>query len=80
MKVKWITKLPEIEGIYWFYGYLFGKYFGAERNDPEWTIFKVCKCSNGFLYAAKGHFINISDIEEGHYAPFELPEFPELKP
>lgn len=78
--MKWTTKFPTKEGSYWFYGYRYGKMFGAKINKPEWMIVKVSKCANGFMYVAEGQFIFEKEVEEPHFAPVELPEFPELKP
>ena len=83
MKLKWSTKFPKKEGNYWFYGYRYGKHWGvgqgASVNKPEWMVLTVRKCANGLLYMADGQFMFESEVEEAHFAPFELPEFPELK-
>ena len=78
MKLKWSTKFPKKEGNYWFYGYRFGKVSWGTANDPDWMIVRVHKCANGMLHIADGQFMYASEIEEGHFAKVELPEFPKL--
>ena len=80
MKLKWSTKFPKKAGNYWFYGYRYGKISCGQKCEPEWMIVKVRKCSNGFLHMANGQFFHERELEEAHFAPFELPEFPKLKP
>lgn len=85
MKVEWTTKFPKKVGNYWFYGYRYGKWYGKgtvieKKNEPEWMIVKVRKCANGLLLEANGQFFYEKEIEEGHFAPVELPDFPELLP
>ena len=80
---KWTKKFPDRSGHYWFYGYRFGKYFGDPEkggtlNKPELCHVKVRECMNGFMVVADGHFMYESEIEQGHFMPIELPEFPEL--
>ena len=80
MKIKWTTKFPNKEGNYWFYGYRYGKISCGQKCEPEWMIVMVRKCASGFLFMANGEFLYKNEVEEAHFAPIELPEFPELKP
>jgi len=80
MKVKWTTKFPNKVGNYWFYGYRYGKMTSITKNKPEWMIVRVYKCANGLIHAADGQFMYEKELEEAHFAKFELPEFPKLKP
>lgn len=74
MKIKWTTEFPKQEGNYWFWGYR------CYKCEPEWMVLKVRKCANGFVYMAEGQFMYKSEVEEPHFAPITLPDFPELKP
>jgi len=78
--MKWSTKFPKKEGNYWFYGYRYGKISCGQVTKPERMIVKVRKCANGMMYAADGQFMYEAEVEEAHFAPFELPEFPKLNP
>lgn len=79
MKLKWSTKFPKKSGNYWFYGYRYGKISCGEETKPEWMIVRIRKCANGFLNIdSGGQFMYEQEVEEAHFAPLELPEFPEL--
>ena len=78
--MKWSKKFPKKVGNYWFYGYRYGKVSCRVESKPEWMIVKVRNCANGLLYQADGQFMYESEVEEAHFAPLELPDFPELKP
>jgi hypothetical protein len=78
MKVKWTTEFPVKEGNYWFYGYRYGKVSCGQECEPEWMVVRVRKCANGLLYIADGQFMYKSEVEDAHFAPLELPEFPKL--
>lgn len=75
---KWSTKFPTEEGLYWFYGYRYGKISCGFKCEPELMCLKVAKCSNGFLYVADGNFMYKSEVEEPHFIKAELPELPKL--
>ena len=77
MKVKWSKKFPKKVGNYWFYGYRWGKSYLGKEVEPEWMVVRVRKCANGVLYiASDGTFMYPSEVEDPHFAPLELPEFP----
>ena len=76
---KWTTIWPEEEGLFWFYGYRYGKYFGDHKNKPELMLMTVHKISNGFLYSGKGQFIFKSEVEQAHFMRVVLPDhFPTI--
>ena len=79
MKVKWTTKYPTKEGNYWFYGYRYGKVSVGSPDKPQWMVVQVHSCGNGLLVVdSGGQFLYENEIEEGHFAPLTLPEFPEV--
>ena len=80
MKLKWSTKFPTKEGNYWFYGYRYGKVSCGFPCEPEWMVVKVRPCANGLLFMAEGQCMYEKEVEEAHFAPLELPEFPKLNP
>jgi hypothetical protein len=76
--LRWTKSFPKKEGDYWFYGYRYGKISCGQKCEPEWMIVRVRKCVNGLLYTADGQFMHEGEVEEAHFAPLELPEFPKL--
>ena len=78
MKSKWTTKFPTKAGNYWFYGYRYGKISCGSPNKPEWMVVKIQKCANGMMGVANGQFFYEKEIEDGHFLPLDLPEFPEV--
>jgi len=70
-KTEWIRKIPDINGLYWVYGKIWGD------ESPEFHIIKVMKVSNGVLWEYRGSFLFPSDIKGEIYVtelfPPELP-------
>ena len=75
---KWSSEWPTQKGMYWFYGYRYGKFFGNQKNDPELLLLTVRKISNGFMYTADGQFVYESEVEEPYFQKAILPEIPKL--
>lgn len=76
--MRWTTKFPQKEGLYWFYGYRFGKEGYPKDNKPELMYVEVWKCANGFMYVANGQFMSENEVEEPHFQKIILPELPQL--
>lgn len=77
--MKWTTKFPTKEGIYWFYGYRYGKVSCGSINEPEWMVIRFNKCANTVIGEdGKGQFFYEKEITEGHFSPLDLPEFPQV--
>jgi hypothetical protein len=72
----WITKFPQKEGLYWFYGYRYGKISCGHKCEPELMLVKVSKCANGFMHVADGQLMFESEVEEPHFQKVILPELP----
>lgn len=77
--MKWSNKFPKKVGNYWFYGYRYGKISCGSPNEPEWLVIRVRKCGNGLgATDSNGQFFYDKETAEGHYAPLDMPEFPEV--
>ncbi|MCK5608945.1 hypothetical protein KAR91_44135 [Candidatus Pacearchaeota archaeon] len=76
--MKWFEQWPEKEGLYWFYGYRYGKFFGDEKNKPELVLVNVRKIANGFMYTGDGQFMFESEVEKPHFQKVVLPELPNI--
>ena len=78
---QWSKTWPEKEGLYWFYGYRYGKYFSSQKelNEPELVLMEVTKIANGFMYTGDGQFMYESEVEEPHFQKVILPQLPDLK-
>ncbi len=74
----WTTKWPKEKGLYWFYGYRFGKISCGDKEEPILAIVDVWKISNAFLYFLKGHALDQGQVEEAHFQKAILPELPEI--
>jgi len=75
--MKWTKKFPTKEGLYWFYGYRYGKKMGTlPDNKKEFMLVSVRKIINGFLIAANGQFMEEYEIEEALFCETEYPEIP----
>ncbi len=78
----WKTEFPTKEGLYWFYGYRYGKFFDlakTKKNEPELMFITVHKIKNGFMYVDGSAFMYPGEVEEPHFALAELPELPVME-
>ncbi|NQS88493.1 hypothetical protein HQ584_01705 [Patescibacteria group bacterium] len=74
--MKWSKKWPTEEGIYWFYGYRYGKISCGSENKPEYMMVTVYKISNGFMYTGNGQIMYESEVEDAHFQKAILPDPP----
>lgn len=75
--MKWTKKFPNKEGLYWFYGYRYGKSMGSlPDNKKEFMLVSVRKITNGFLIVANGQFMEESELEEALFCKTEYPKIP----
>jgi len=72
--VIWSTEYPTEVGLYWFYGYRYGRNQGAK---PEYALCEVFKISKGLMIKASGTIMFKSEVEEPHFLKAEYPEPPE---
>lgn len=75
-KVNWSEEWPEREGVYWFYGYRYGKMFGSKENEKELMLIKCIRVINGTAYTGDGQFVFKSEVEEPLFCEALLPEIP----
>ena len=75
----WTKKFPKEKGMYWFYGYRYGKINCGDEYEPELMFVEVRKILNGFIYVASGQYIYKSEVEEPHFQKVILPELPKLE-
>ena len=73
--MKWTKKFPNKEGLYWFYGYRYGK----KDFGKEFMLVDVRKVQGGFLIVANGQFMYESEIEEALFCRTEYPKIPEME-
>jgi len=76
-KMEWVKKFPETEGMYWFYGYRYGKESCGYKNEKEICLVKVSKISNGIMLSTDGQIMYESEPEEYFFKKATLPELPE---
>ena len=74
--MKWTTKWPEEEGIYWFYGYRYGQMHHG-LNKKVYALIEVMEISDSFIYGIVGGcLIYKSETEEAQFQKAVLPEPP----
>lgn len=76
---KWTTKFPTEPGLYWFYGYRYGKISCGSECDPELMLAQVITISDGTMVIANGQFVQEKEVEQAHFMKCVPPKFPELK-
>lgn len=77
----WTEKIPEKEGVYWFYGWLDGRqtYDGGEPIEPLLDIIVVKKGMNCFIYACAGKFQISGNIRmTGKWKSIDIPELTDV--
>lgn len=72
---KWTEKCPNKEGMYWFYGYRFGK--DNLNEKPELCLVEVWKIANGLAHVARGNFMYQEEGAIGLFTPADHPPLPE---
>ena len=76
---KFLTKYPEKEGLFWLYGYRYGKVSCGSETKPELMLMKVRRVANGWLYTADGQFVFPGEVECPHFMEVVTPELPKLE-
>jgi hypothetical protein len=79
MNEKWIFGFPPEPGMYWFYGYRYGKISCGSPCEPELILMKAFEISNGIMYTGDGQVIHASEVESPHFCKAELPDLPEIE-
>lgn len=73
---KWTKKFPNKEGLYWFYGYRYGKIIGGDEQDKEFILVELREISNGSMLIGNGQIIYKNELEEALFCKAEYPEIP----
>lgn len=75
----WSTVWPITEGIYWFYGYPWGKKLDDYDHGPDLCCVNVRRISNGVIHLAEGYTLYREEGCVGVWAPVDLPSKPGTK-
>jgi hypothetical protein len=77
---NWTPELPTEAGIYWFYGYRYGKVSFGRKQEKELLLVRASpKNSNGAcMLVSEGTIMFKSELEEPMFTPVKLPPLPEL--
>jgi hypothetical protein len=78
---KWTTKWPKKNGLYWFYGWRYGRQYQlkGEPIAPELSLVEARKISNGMMYVVRGIFWGPSEGGIGLFCKADLPVLPDVK-
>jgi hypothetical protein len=79
---KWTTEWPKKKkGLYWFYGWRYGRQYGlkGEPIAPELSLVEARKISNGMMYVVRGAFWGPSEGGIGLFCKADLPVLPDVK-
>lgn len=78
---SWGDEWPTEKGLWWFYGWCFGKEGIREKNEPELYLVKVSGPlgSGDFMYVTNGHFLYKGEGATGKWRKASLPELPNLE-
>lgn len=76
----WQDEWPTKPGVWWFYGWCFGKRGLNKDREPELCLVKVSGPlgSGGFAYVTNGHFLYKAEGAIGTWQEALLPELPKL--
>jgi hypothetical protein len=74
----WDSRWPTDEGVYWFYGFPWGKKGMDTTDTPDLLCVLVRRIANGFLYVTEGYTIapEGSQGAVGFWTPVRLPDYP----
>lgn len=73
---EWKKKFPTEVGVYWFYGYRYGRMSCGTPSEPEYCLVKVRKIANGTLVSTDGQFMSESEVEEAWFKKTKHPDPP----
>lgn len=78
----WQDEWPKEKGLWWFYGWRFGKEgVGGRIEEPELCLVEVKGPlgSGGLAYITHGHFLSAAEGASGKWQRATLPELPNLE-
>lgn len=75
---KWTKKFPTKKGLYWFYGYRYGrKSIALPDHEKKFILVKVYHDAlKNPMYIAEGQFMYQSEVEEALFCKATYPEIP----
>lgn len=84
MKVSmWSHDWPTEPGLFWFYGWRFGRgrEFGGHKEEPELCLVEIGETAvkGVFMYVTHGHFLYREEGATGLWQKTILPELPDLE-
>ncbi len=74
----WQDEWPTEKGLWWLYGWCFGKEGIREDNKPELCLVRVSGPlgSGGFMYVTNGHFLYKEEGATGKWQKAVIPDLP----
>lgn len=75
----WSKEFPTKPGIYWFYGYRYGKISCGRPCSPKLLLVTASQGGNSMMFVAEGAFMHESETECAHFKKADLPELPDLE-
>ena len=73
---KWTKVWPTTPGLYWFYGWPYGR---SHEGEPWFYLVEAVKNgTGGITYVRSGHFFYEVEGAEGQFIPVALPDPPKL--
>lgn len=77
--MTWTKEWPKKPGMYWFYGYVFGKISCGSPSEPVLSLVTVNKTGTGCAYVMDGHFLYENQAECAHFHDVDAPPLPDLE-
>ena len=77
----WQDDWPTEEGLWWFYGWCFGKEGLGKDREPKLCLVEISGPlgSGSFIYVTNGHFLHKAEGITGKWQRTNSPELPNLK-
>ncbi len=76
--IKWTEAWPTKPGMYWFYGWPYGKDEKNPEEKPELNLIEIRAISNGVMVIRSGQFWFKREGGVGKFTEVDLPELPLL--
>jgi len=75
----WTAEIPDEEGVFWFYGYRYGKISVGREQEKVLALVRVHKDGSGnCMMVSEGTFMFKSELEEPMFIKTKLPTLPKL--
>ncbi len=78
---EWKDEWPTEKGLWWFYGWCFGKEGFRDDQEPELCLVEVSGSldNSSFTYVTNGHFLYKAEGATGKWQEFISPNLPNLE-